>query len=212
MDGSSSCIQLAVLVHYHYFPKSIALAVNKPLQIHCESDILQVLSSKSKSPPACKTYKPVTPSRAIKPALIGRNTYSHISCTKKLQSDILRNGGHKQRICEKRGTWCDPGRSAHLALNKRCGLPSSQRIELSFFSLFPRKNPRMNGPSSRAPGTVVHNLALTPTGLARLVRSAGTSALVISHETAAQSPSPTLYTQVHRTLHPIRSSNFIDSF
>ncbi|KAJ3767759.1 translation protein SH3-like domain-containing protein [Lentinula raphanica] len=56
------------------------------------------------------------------------------------------------------------------------------------------------------PGTVVHNLTLTATGPARLVRSAGTSALVVAHETADQfpSPNPTLYTQVRLASGEIR--------
>ncbi|KAJ3992612.1 translation protein SH3-like domain-containing protein [Lentinula boryana] len=56
------------------------------------------------------------------------------------------------------------------------------------------------------PGTVVHNLTLTPTGPARLVRSAGTSALVVAHENADQSPSPTptLYSQVRLASGEIR--------
>ncbi|KIK62352.1 hypothetical protein GYMLUDRAFT_164821 [Collybiopsis luxurians FD-317 M1] len=56
------------------------------------------------------------------------------------------------------------------------------------------------------PGTVVHNVTLTPTGPARLVRSAGTSALIVSHETADQSasPNPTLYTQVRLASGEIR--------
>ncbi|KAF9042692.1 translation protein SH3-like domain-containing protein, partial [Rhodocollybia butyracea] len=56
------------------------------------------------------------------------------------------------------------------------------------------------------PGTVIHNITLTPTGPARLVRSAGTSALVVAHESAAQSPSPdpTLYTQVRLASGEIR--------
>ncbi|KAJ3836936.1 translation protein SH3-like domain-containing protein [Lentinula raphanica] len=56
------------------------------------------------------------------------------------------------------------------------------------------------------PGTVVHNLTLTATGPARLVRSAGTSALVVAHETADQfpSPDPTLYTQVRLASGEIR--------
>ncbi|KAE9390063.1 ribosomal protein L2 [Gymnopus androsaceus JB14] len=218
-----------------------------------------------------RTYKPVTPSlrhlkRPLNPHLYqgrpirlltyplrksgGRNNSGKITVRH-------RGGGHKQRIRvvdwkrDEPGIWdvtrieYDPGRSAHLALIKRRGLPAPGHESSpgwayilatdgmragdsvqSFRSGIPpdlvpglnltlpskkSQNGEIDTSSSLAlgifraltiksgnvlplvlipPGTVVHNLTLTPTGPARLPQS--------------PSPNPTLYTQVRLASGEIR--------
>ncbi|KAF5392332.1 hypothetical protein D9757_001362 [Collybiopsis confluens] len=106
-----------------------------------------------------------------------------------------------------------PGLNLNLASSKSksqshndADADNSSSLALGIFRALTLKSGNVLPLALIPPGTVVHNITLTPTGPARLVRSAGTSALVVSHEKADQSasPNPTLYTQVRLASGEIR--------